>query len=304
MIELGGAKPADTGAHIMQGTDEGFMSDVIEASQTVPVIVEFYAASHGPSGAVGAALEAATTKADGRVKLVKIDVDRYQAYAQQLRLEAIPAVYAFNEGRPVDGFQGNIPPSEINTFVDKIAAMGGDPEEEGLGAAIEAAEAMYEAGEFADAIETFDAILQEEPNSAVAYAGLVRCYLALDDIDQAEATLNGAPAEISEDPALEAVFAQIALAREAANAGPVTELTEQVAADPSNHQARLDLATALHATGQTEDAIAQLLDLFARDREWNDGAARTQLFKIFDALSATDPLVLNGRRKLSSLIFA
>ena len=171
-------------------------------------------------------------------------------------------------------------------------------------AALEAAEGMLDAGEVADALETFAAVSQEEPNNAAAIAGMVRCYLALDDVDQAEATLNGAPAEISQDPALEAVFAQIALAREAENAGPLAELAAQVEADPANHQARFDLATALHANGQIEEAITELLDIFRRDREWNDGAAKTQMFTIFDALTPTDPVALNGRRKLSSMIFA
>ena len=142
------------------------------------------------------------------------------------------------------------------------------------------------------------------PTNAAAYAGLVRAYLALEDVDQAEAILNGAPAEISTDPLLEAVHAQITLAREAANAGPVAELQATVEASPDDHQARFDLATALHANGQVEEAVAELLELFRRDREWNDGAAKTQLFTIFDAREAKDPIVLNGRRKLSSMIFA
>ncbi|WP_400083963.1 tetratricopeptide repeat protein [Yoonia sp. R78084] len=289
---------------IKDGTDASFAKDVIEASQTVPVIVDFWAPWCGPCKTLGPAIEAAVTNAKGRVKLVKIDVDANQAYAGQLQVQSIPTVYAFYQGRPVDGFQGALPPSEINAFVDKIAALAGDPEAEGLSAAIEAAEQMLAEGAVTDAAETFAAILQEEPNNAPAYAGLVRAHLALDDIDQAEAILNGAPAEISTDPLLEAVHAQITLAREAANAGPVAELQAAVEADPDNHQARFDLATALHASGQVEEAVNTLLELFRRDREWNDGAAKAQLFKIFDAHDAKDPIVLNGRRKLSSMIFA
>lgn len=303
MLELD-ANPSAPADLIKDGSDASFAADVIEASQEVPVIVDFWAQWCGPCKTLGPAIEAAVTNAKGRVKLVKIDVDANQAYAGQLQVQSIPTVYAFYQGRPVDGFQGALPPSEINAFVEKIAAMGGEAPDDGLGAAIEAADQMLEEGAAADAAETFAAILQEEPNNAAAYAGLVRSYIALDDLDQAEAILNGAPAEISTDPLLEAVHAQITLAKEAANAGPVAELQAAVEASPDDHQARFDLATALHANGDAEEAVNQLLELFRRDREWNDGAAKTQLFTIFDAHEAKDPIVLNGRRKLSSMIFA
>ncbi|MEM8536368.1 MAG: co-chaperone YbbN [Pseudomonadota bacterium] len=304
MLELDPNAAQPAADLIKDGTDASFAADVIEASQTTPVIVDFWAQWCGPCKTLGPAIEAAVTNAKGKVKLVKIDVDANQAYAGQLQVQSIPTVYAFFQGRPVDGFQGALPPSEVNAFVDKIAALAGDGADEGLGAAVEAAEQMLAEGAAADAAETFAAILQEDPNNAIAYAGLVRAYLALGDVDQAEAILNGAPAEISTDPALEAVHAQITLTREAANAGPVVDLQAAVEADPANHQARFDLAIALHANGQVEEAINMLLDLFRRDQNWNDGAAKAQLFKVFDALDPKDPLVLNGRRKLSSLIFA
>ena len=304
MLELGDTQTTNTADLIKDGTDASFMTDVIEASQTVPVIVDFWAQWCGPCKTLGPAIEAAVTNANGKVKLVKIDVDANQAYAGQLQVQSIPTVYAFFQGRPVDGFQGALPPSQVNEFVQKIAALAGEGGDDGLGAAIEAAEQMLEEGAAADAAETFAAILQEDPNNAAAYAGLVRAYVALGDLDQAEAILNGAPAEISTDPALEAVHAQITLAKEAANAGPVAELQAAVEASPDDHQSRFDLAVALHANGNVQEAVDELLELFRRDREWNDGAAKTQLFKVFDALEAKDPIVLNGRRKLSSMIFA
>ncbi|WP_375174153.1 tetratricopeptide repeat protein [Pseudooceanicola sp.] len=309
MIELGGAQQSPAGDLIKDVTEETFMADVVDASNEVPVIVDFWATWCGPCKTLGPMLEKAVTAAKGAVKMAKIDVDQNQRLAQALAqqglpLQSIPTVVAFVKGRPVDLFQGAVPASEIDAFIKRaIEASGGDASG-GLDEAVEAAEEMLEQGAAADAAETFAAILQEEPNHARAYAGLVKSYIALDQVDQAEAVLNGAPAEISKTPELDAAHAQIQLARQAANAGPVAELQAQVEAEPDNHQARFDLAQALQASGDTAGAVDQLLDLFRRDREWNDAAAKTQLLTIFDALDAKDPIALTGRRKLSSMIFA
>ncbi|QIE46394.1 co-chaperone YbbN [Pseudohalocynthiibacter aestuariivivens] len=304
MIELGGQTPAND--LIKDVSEAEFMAEVVEMSQTVPVIVDFWAPWCGPCKTLGPALEAAVTKAKGAVRMAKVNVDENQGIAGQLQVQSIPTVYAFWKGQPIDGFQGAVPPSEIDAFVARVADAGdGVPgEDNGLDDALDAADEMLEAGAASDAAETYAAIIQEDANNARAYAGMARAHLALDDVDQAEAILNGAPAEISAAPEIEAAHAQIALARQAANAGPVTELQTTVDANPDDHQARFDLAQALHANGQTAEAVDQLLDLFRRDRDWNDGAAKQQLFTIFDALKANDPVVLAGRRKLSSMIFA
>ncbi|MFV0513602.1 MAG: tetratricopeptide repeat protein [Jhaorihella sp.] len=300
---LSGAAPA--GDLIKDSTEAAFMADVIEASREVPVIVDFWAPWCGPCKTLGPALEDAVRAARGAVRMVKINVDQSQNLAGQLRIQSIPTVYAFWQGQPIDGFQGALPQSEVKAFIDKvIQAAGGGAETDGLAEAVEAAESMLAEGAAVDAAQTFAAVLGENPNHAAAYGGLVRAHIAMDDLDQAEAILNGAPADISAAPELEAAHAQLELARQAADAGPVSERLAAVEADPDNPQARFDLALALHANGRVEEAVEQLLELFRRDRDWNDGAAKAQLFTIFEALKPNDPVVLNGRRKLSSMIFA
>ena len=303
-LNLSTAAPAD--ADLIKDTTEAtFMADVVDASQTVPVIVDFWAPWCGPCKTLGPMLEDAVRAAKGAVKMVKVNVDEAQNIAGQLQIQSIPTVYAFFKGQPVDGFQGALPQSEIKAFVDRVVkAGGGEAPGDTLADAVAAPEEMLAEGAATDAAQTFAAILEEDPMNAPAYGGMVRSHIAMGALDQAEALLNGAPIEISKAPELEAAHAQLQLAHQAADAGPVAELTEKVEANPDDHQARFDLAQALYAHDDAEAAVDHLLELFRRDREWNDSAAKTQLFTIFEALKPNDPVVLNGRRKLSSMIFA
>ncbi len=303
MLNLGSGAPAPAEDLITDGSQETFMQDVIEASKETPVIVDFWAPWCGPCKSLGPAIEAEVTAAGGKVKLVKIDIDQNQMLASQMRIQSIPAVYAFVDGQPVDGFMGNQPPSEIKKFVEKIAAQA--PEEDnGLDDAVAAGEEMLEAGAAADAAETFAAVLGEEPAHAGAYAGLVRAYLATGERDQAKGLLDDAPEALANDPVLAGLKAQIELMETADEAGDVAEFRAALEADPDDHQARFDLATALLASDDVQGAVDELLELFRRDRDWNDDAARQQLFKIFESLGPKDPVGLTGRRRLSSMLFA
>jgi len=302
MLEFG-KEAAPAGDLVIDSSEATFMADVVEASAAVPVIVDFWAPWCGPCKTLGPALEAAVTAERGKVRMVKVNVDENQQIAQQMRVQSIPAVFAFVDGKPVDGFMGAQSPGEISKFVKKIAALGGDGGG-GLDEALEMAEQMLADGAAVDAVQTFAAILGEDPTSGAAYAGLVRAHLAVGDEENAKSLLDNVPEALRGAAEIAAVRAQVDLAAAAQDAGPVGELMSTIEAEPDNHQVRLDLATALAATGDAAGAVDQLLELFRRDPAWQDEAAKTQLFKVFDSLDAKDPVVLTGRRRLSSMIFA
>jgi putative thioredoxin len=308
MIELGNGPAtleADRGPQagdlVKEATDATFMADVIEASRETPVIVDFWAPWCGPCKQLGPVLEEAVKAARGAVRMVKVNIDRNQRVAAQLRVQSIPAVFAFAGGQPVDAFMGALPASEVKAFVRKLAGMGGA---NGLDEALDQADELLEAGAAADAAQVYAAVLAEDPANARALAGLARAHLLAGNIEQARRTLEMAAPEIASDPAIAAARAAIELAELTKDTGDAAALRARLDADPDDHQTRYDLALALLAGKDSDGAVETLLELFRRDREWNGGAAKEQLFKLFDSLGPKDPLTLKGRRRLSSMIFA
>jgi putative thioredoxin len=247
-------------------------------------------------------LEEAVKAAKGAVRMVKVDIDQNQQIAAQLRVQSIPAVFGFSGGQPVDGFMGVLPASEIKAFVKRLADTGGGGN--GLDEALTQGEEMLDKGAAADAAQVFAAVLAEDAANARALSGLARAELAVGDIARARQTLEMAPPEIAGDPAIVAAGSAIELAEQTQDTGEEAELDARLAANPDDHQARYDLALALLAGKDREGAVETLLELFRRDAEWNDGAAKEQLFKLFDSFGPKDPLTLQGRRRLSSMIFA
>ncbi len=301
MLELGGGAAAPDG-FVKDGTDAGFMTDVIEASQTTPVVVQFTAPWCGPCRTLGPQLEAAVAKAGGKVKMVRINIDENPQIAGQMQVQSIPAVFGFAGGQPVDGFMGAQPASQIEAFVNKIAsAAGPSGMDEQVDQALAAAEAALEEGASADAAQIYAQILGAVPENLRAITGLAKCYVATGDLERATETLGYTPEDKADDPMVAQVRSIIKLAEQAGSADDNAALKATVDANPDDHQARYDLALAL---GPSEEAIDHLLEIVRRDREWNEDAARTQLFELFDALGAADPVTLKGRRRLSSILFA
>ncbi len=305
IVGLAGAEGSQgAGDLIKESNQQDFVTDVIETSMQVPVVVDFWAPWCGPCKQLGPALEKAVQGARGAVRMVKINIDENQELAMQLRIQSIPTVYAFFQGRPLDGFQGARPESELNAFIKRLVeTSGGDasnPIEEALAKAAES----IEAGNFAQASALYGQILQHEPENRAAMAGLVACHLGNDDVTGARELLDSFDPEVIKDEAFTAVLAQLELAESAQAAGPLDDLMAAVAANENDHQARFDLALAQQAAGQGEAAAESLLEIVRRDRTWEDDGARKQLLTFFEAWGPTDPLTVATRRRLSSLLFS
>lgn len=300
MTFLDGAAPPASDI-VKDGSDQGFMADVIEASKGAPVIVDFWAPWCGPCRQLGPPLEKAVRAAGGKVRLVKINIDEHPGVAGQLGVRSIPAVYAFDQGRPVDGFMGALPESQIQQFVDRLAGADMTAEIEPL---LEQAAESLQLGDIGGAAQGFTAVLQLDPENVKAIAGMARLALTTGDPEQAREILAHAPADKQNDPAIASVRAALELAANAPDAGDQDELAQKVTSNPKDLQARFDFAEALSARGDLGGAADQLLAIIEQNREWNEEAARKQLLKIFEAAGPMSDLAKQGRRRLSAILFA
>ncbi len=291
------APPGDV---IKESNTANFMADVIEASKTQPVIVDFWAPWCGPCKQLGPALEKLVRAAAGTVRLVKINIDENQELATQMRIQSIPAVYAFKDGQPVDGFTGALPESQLKTFISKLTDGAQSP----VDAALDEAQAAFDAGDFATARAIFDKVQGQDPTNEIALAGMIRVSLAAGEVDRVQEIIKSLPDALAEKPEIAAALASVELSQQGQDSGDLGDLEKKLEENENDHQARFDMAIALYGQGRNEDAIEELLDLFRRAPKWNEEAARKQLVKIFEALGGADPLVVSGRRKLSSIMFS
>jgi putative thioredoxin len=305
MEPLIGTAPAKAGADLIKNSSTAaFMADVIDASNDQPVIVDFWAPWCGPCKTLGPALEKAVRDARGTVRMVKINVDENQELAQQMRIQSIPAVYAFKNGRPVDGFVGALSESQIKQFVQRLST-GGAKAPSPIDDAVEMAKEAIAAGDHGRAATIFTQVLEHEPDNVEAIAGLARAYIARNELDRARQALDRAPKESAGNAELAAARASLELAEAGSKAkGALGELKARIERDPNDLEARYELASALFAAGEREAAVEELLEIIRRNRAWNEEAARKQLLKFFEAMGPTDPLTVSARRRLSSILFA
>ena len=280
-----------------------FMAEVVEGSSQIPVIVQFWAPWCGPCKQLGPVLEKVVAAAHGKVKMVRVNIDDNQQIAQQLRVQSVPTVYAFVDGQPVDGFSGAQPESALTQFVEKLSSMGGAGAD--IAGMLEAANTAVETQDFAGAMQIYQQVMEADPESADALAGLVRCLTGMQDHQAAREIIDQLNDEFREKPSMQAAIAALELAERAAeSAGDLDLAQAAVAANPEDLQARQDLAMALFATGDNAGAMAQLLESIRVDRSWNDEAARLQLLEFFKTLGAANPDVMAARRQLSTLLFS
>ena len=305
IIEQGnGPAPQAAPDLIKETTTQTFVKDVIEESKRQPVLIDFWAPWCGPCRQLTPILEKAVRAAKGKVKLVKMNIDEHPAIPGQMGIQSIPAVIAFVNGQPADGFMGAVPESQVTAFINKVSAAmpgAGGPD---IAEILKEAEAVLAEGDPATAAQIYAEVLAADAANIPAIAGLAKSYMATGAIDQAKQTLAMVPESKRNDPAVKAVQAAIDLAEQAKSLGPVTELEQKVAANPLDHQARFDLATALNASGNRGEATQQLLEIVKRDRKWNEDGARKQLVQFFDAWGPTDEATVEGRKKLSTILFS
>jgi putative thioredoxin len=296
-----GGEESGGGDLIKDTTTSGFMADVIDASHGALVLVDFWAPWCGPCKQLTPVLEKAVREAGGSVRLVKLNIDEHPAIPGQMGIQSIPAVFAFKDGKPVDGFMGAVPESQVKAFISRLV---GSEAAAGEAAELEAANRALEAGDFAGAAQLFAMVLQKESGNAEAIGGLAKCYVQTGELDRAEETLAMVDASQADAPAISAAQAMLELARKSGESGDVEALRARVAADPKDPQARFDLAIALNAAHDRQGAVDQLIEIVAADRSWNDDGARTQLLQFFEAWGPKDPATVAGRQRLSTLLFS
>jgi len=302
MLQNGG--PAVAGAAdslIKETTTQAFVKDVIEESKRQPVLIDFWAPWCGPCKQLTPILEKVVKAAKGKVKLVKMNIDDHPAIPGQMGIQSIPAVIAFANGQPADGFMGALPESQVVAFIERLTKDRIGGEEKDL---LAAADAALAEGDSAGAADLYAQLLAQDSTNVPALAGLARCYVETGALEQAKQTLALVPEAKSKDPAVAAARAALELAEQAKSVGPITELEQKVAANPTDHQARFDLAVALNSKGKRQEAADHLLEIVRRARQWNEDGARKQLVQFFEAWGPTDDATVEGRRKLSSILFA